>query len=109
MGCCGPDRSANEKGQIGMNAQMRNSAEELLRKYKEGRITANGVILNLLSLTGKQRLIQALEILPDELLQKLKDFTDNYQPEMRVFRGPRPKAQSVRIVKEWFKNAARAM
>jgi hypothetical protein len=84
-----------------------NPAEELLRKYKEGRITANGVILSLLSLTGKQRLIKALEILPDELLERLKDFTDDYKPEMRIFRGSRPKAQSVRIVKEWFKNATR--
>ena len=90
-----------------MNAQTRNSAEVLLRKYKEGRITANGVILNLLTLTGKQRLITAIEILPDELLQRLKNFTDDYKPEMRVFRGSRPKAQSIRIVKEWFKNAAR--
>jgi hypothetical protein len=97
----------DEKGQKVMNTQMRNSAEELLRKYKEGRITANGVILSLLSLTGKQRLIKALEILPDELLQRLKDFTDDYKPEMRIFRGSRPKAQSVRIVKEWFKNATR--
>ena len=83
------------------------SAEELLRKYKEGRITADGVILNLLSLTGKQRLIKALEVLPDELLQRLKDFTDDYKPEMRIFRGSRPKVQSIRIVKEWFKNAIR--
>jgi hypothetical protein len=50
----------DEKGQILMNAQMRNSPEELLRKYKEGRITANGLILNLLNLTGKRRLINAL-------------------------------------------------
>jgi hypothetical protein len=90
-----------------MNAQTRNSAEELLRKYKEGRITAHGVILNLLSLTGKQRLIKALEVLPDELLQRLKDFTDDYKPEMRIFRGSRPKAQSIRTVKEWFNNATR--
>jgi hypothetical protein len=89
------------------NTQSTNATEELLRKYKEGRITANGVILNLLNLTGKQRLIKALEVLPDELLQPLKDFTDDYKPEMRVFRGPRPRAQSIRIVKEWFKNAAR--
>jgi hypothetical protein len=92
-----------------MNAQMRNPAEESLRKYKEGRITANGVILNLLSLTGKQRLIKTLEVLPDDLLQKLKDFTDDYKPEMRIFRAARPKIQSIRIVKEWFKNAARAV
>lgn len=90
-----------------MNAQTKNSPDELIRKYKEGRITANGVILNLLSLTGKQRLIKALEVLPDELLQKLKDFTDNYKPEMKIFRGSRPKVQSIRIAKEWFKNAAR--
>jgi hypothetical protein len=90
-----------------MNAQTRNSAEELLRKYKEGRITANSVIANLLNLPGKQRLINALEVFPDDLLQKLRDFTDNYKPEIKVFRGPRPRAQSVRIVKEWFKNVTR--
>jgi hypothetical protein len=90
-----------------MNAQMTSSPEELLRKYKEGRITANGLILNLLNLTGKQRLINALEVFPDYLLRRLKDFTDNYKPEMRIFRGSRPKVQSIRIAKEWLKNAAR--
>jgi hypothetical protein len=89
-----------------MSAQLITS-EELLRRYKKGHITANGVILSLLNLTGKRRLLRALEILPEDLLQGLKDFVDNYKRQMRVFRGPHPKAQSVRTVREWLKNGAR--
>src|SRR5438128_407220 len=61
--------------------------ERLLRQYEQGRLTAHGFILRVLSFTGKQRLTRALEILPSEILEQLKDFIAHYETGMRVLRG----------------------
>ncbi len=75
---------------------------QLVRRYEQGRITATGLILGVLSLPGKRRLTKMLETLPADVLEQLKDFVENYKPEMRIFHGPRPNLQAVRWVREWF-------
>ncbi len=91
-----------------MTPKMTNPGQ-WLRRYEEGRITAKGLILVVLSLTGKRRLSRILEALPADILKQLKDFVDNYRPGIEVFRGPRPKMQAVRFVIEWFGCGARTV
>jgi hypothetical protein len=76
--------------------------EHMLRRYQEGRLTAQGLILAVLSLTSKSQLAEVLPALPPQLLEQLKDFADHYQAGMKVFNGPRPKMAAMRFVKEWF-------
>jgi hypothetical protein len=85
------------------------TAEQLLRWYEEGRITVNGLILNVLSSSVKRRLTTILEALPADILVQLKDFVDSYRPGMRVFHGPRPKVTAVRFVREWFNSPGRTI
>ena len=82
--------------------------QRLLWQYHQGRLTAHGFILKILSFTGKQRLTSALEVLPPEILEQLKDFISRYEPGMRVFRGPRPRPQAIRLVRDWFRYATRS-
>jgi len=82
--------------------------ERLLRQYEQGRLTAHGFILRVLSFTGKQRLTRALEIMPPEILEQLKDFIAHYETGMRVFRGPRPRTQAIRLVRDWLHYATRS-
>jgi hypothetical protein len=88
------------------NSQI-TTPEQLLRHYQEGRITPHGLILTVLSHTGKRRLTKMLDVMPEDVLRLLKDFVDNYRPGIKVFRGPHPKALAVRFVREWFHCAAR--
>jgi hypothetical protein len=76
--------------------------EQLLRRYQEGRITAKGLILIVLSVTDRLRLMKILDALPADILEQLKDFVDNYEPGMKIFHGPRPRIRAVRSVSEWF-------
>ena len=82
--------------------------QRLLREYEHGRLTAHGFILKVLNFTGKQRLTRALEMLPPEILEQLKDFISRYEPGMRVFRGPPPRPQAIRLVRDWFRYATRS-
>jgi hypothetical protein len=75
---------------------------QLVQQYEQGRITATGLILEVLSHPGKQRLAEILEALPQDILEQLKEFVENYEPGMKVFRGPRPNAKALATVKEWF-------
>jgi hypothetical protein len=59
------------------------------------------LILTVLSLSSKRRLQGILEALPREILKKLRDFTEHYQPEIRVFHGPRPNIRAVQFAREW--------
>ena len=101
-----PSYSQDEKGHAMTTPQMP-TAQQLLQRYKEGRITATGLILDVLSLPGKQRLTKILEALPLDILEQLKDFVEDYKPEREVFRGLHPKTETVRFVTEWFESADR--
>jgi hypothetical protein len=91
-----------------MSPQMA-TPRQLVRRYEEGRITSTGLILDVLNLAGKQRLTKMLEALPVDILEQLRDFVENYKPGREVFRGPRPKIQTVRFVREWFDCAERTV
>jgi hypothetical protein len=85
-----------------MTIRQVTTADQLVRQYREGKLTVQGLILTILNLTGKRRLREILEALPREVLEPLKDFIDHYRPGMRVFRGTRPNARAVEVVREWF-------
>jgi hypothetical protein len=84
-----------------------NTADQLLEHYEQGRLTAQGLILTMLSMSSKQRLTRMLGILPAELLKQLKDFVAHYDAETQVFRGPRPRIEAIRFVRQWFRYATR--
>ena len=81
-------------------------SQDLLRSYEEGRLTLDGLFLNLLSLNKSEDLEMALDSLSPELLARLQAFVENQQPRARVFNGPRPKKENVRLVKEWLRSPA---
>jgi hypothetical protein len=81
------------------------NAEQLLRRYEQGRVTAKGLILAVLSIPDRECLTKTMQALPAGILEQLKDFVASYRPGMRVFHGPRPKVQSVRFVREWLDRA----
>ena len=81
------------------------TAEQMLNRYRQGRITSQGLALELLSLTDKRLLLELLEALPADILLELKAFVEEYRPAIKVFRGPRPRPQAVRLVRKWLSRA----
>ncbi len=79
---------------------MRTPGKKILDYYEEGRITATGVVLRVLDLTDREEMREAIEILPPELLGKLRDFIETYRPDMLVFPGPPPGPDAVAMARE---------
>jgi hypothetical protein len=78
------------------------TAQEILDRYEEGRETPTGVVLDVLSLSSKRSVAEALELLPVDILKELRTFVGYYSERTGVFRGPRPKMATVRFIKDWF-------
>jgi hypothetical protein len=76
--------------------------EQILKRYQAGHVTETGLMLDVLRLTDDRDVIQALEMLPEDVLNELREFVGYYTPRTRVFPGPRPNPQTVRFVKDWF-------
>jgi hypothetical protein len=87
---------------------MKPSCKKVLDNYEEGRITATGFIIDFLNAADQDDLKEALEVLPANLLERLRDFVATYRPDMRVFRGPPPKPSAVRMAKELLANAVKS-
>jgi hypothetical protein len=68
--------------------------------YEEGRITATGFIIDFLNAADPDDLREALDILPADLLEKLREFLREYRPDMRVFRGDPPSPGAVAMARE---------
>ena len=79
---------------------MRPSCKKILDYYEEGQITRTGAVLRLLDLPNQEEMREAIEVLPPEVLEELRDFLENYRPDMLVFPGPPPKPSAVRMAKE---------
>ncbi len=73
--------------------------ERILKRYTEGRITATGVMLEVLSLTDKAAVEEALRVLPSDVMRALRQFVSRYSVCTKVFSGPRPNMQMVRYVR----------
>jgi hypothetical protein len=87
---------------------MKLSCRKVLAHYEEGRITPTGFILDFLNVADQDDLREALEVLPADLLEKLKDFVDRYRPDMLVFRGSLPAPVAVKMAREVLAEAAKA-
>jgi hypothetical protein len=74
---------------------------QALRQYQDGHITITGLILAVLSQTNKRLVGEFLARLPPDARKELETFVQDYRPRMKVFRGPRPRAATVRLVKDW--------
>jgi hypothetical protein len=79
---------------------MKPACRKVLNHYEEGRITATGFIIDFLNAADPDDLREALEILPPDLLQRLKTFVETHRPDMRVFRGPPPDPAAMRMAKD---------
>jgi hypothetical protein len=88
--------------------QVNPSCGKILRYYNEGRITATGFIIDFLNSVDQDDLREALEILPPELLERLRDFVASWRPDMRVFRGPPPDPNAVRMARELLANTEKS-
>jgi hypothetical protein len=67
--------------------------------YEEGRITATGFIFGFLNAADPDDVREALDILPADLLEKLREFLREYRPGMRVFRGSLPSPAAVEMAR----------
>jgi len=81
--------------------------QDLIRKYEEGRLTPTGLILLVLHQSRKQAVVEALELLPPPLLQQLKQFVQDYRPDVSVFHGPTPNPKTIQFVADWLANTTR--
>jgi hypothetical protein len=79
---------------------MKKPYGKILREYEEGRITSTGFIIDLLNTVNHDGLKEALEALPSDLVERVREFVENYRPDMRVFRGPQPDPSAVTMAKE---------
>jgi hypothetical protein len=68
--------------------------------YEERRITATGFIIDFLNAADPDDLREALDVLPPDLLEKLREFVRDYRPGMRVFRGDPPSPDAVVMARE---------
>lgn len=79
-------------------------SHDLVRSYEEGRLTRDGLFLNLLSLNRKQDLREVLKSLSPDLLAPLQAFVLAHRPRAKVFNGPRPRMENVRLIREWLQS-----
>lgn len=79
---------------------MNEDVRRVLDDYEEGRATATGFILDLLNNVKHADLKEALESLPVDLVERVREFVVTYRPEMKAFRGPPPDPIAVEIAKE---------
>jgi hypothetical protein len=76
----------------------------LLDRYKEGDLTATGLIIGVLNLGTEGYIREALKILPPSTVNQLRHFVSYYGPDTRVFNGPRPDMKNVLLVRKLLKN-----
>ena len=79
---------------------MREAHRKILRNYEAGRITPTGFILDLMNDANRDELKEMLDVIPPDLLRKLRDFVVRFRPDIKVFRGPPPDPSVVRVAKE---------
>ncbi|MGO9115670.1 MAG: hypothetical protein ACLP9L_41215 [Thermoguttaceae bacterium] len=82
------------------------SFEQAISHYETGRLTDTGLMLETLQLVNAQNVDLILNSLPSEVVEALKRFVQGYHSSLRVFNGPKPSAESVRIVKGWLAERA---
>jgi hypothetical protein len=78
------------------------TARQIIQWYWEGRITATGLILELLDQTDESVITETLENLPPEVVKRLRKTVSYYSPKTLVFGGPTPRMPTVQFVKDWF-------
>jgi hypothetical protein len=86
---------------------MKPSCRRVWDHYEEGRITRTGFVIDFLNVADQDDLRGALEVLPPELLEELRDLVASYRPDMKVFRGDPPKPSAVKMAKEVLADAAK--
>ncbi len=76
--------------------------------YQEGRITATEFLIKFLNAADPEDVREALDTLPADLLEILRQFLKDYRPEMRVFRGSPPRACAVKMARAVLDEPARS-
>jgi hypothetical protein len=87
---------------------MKKTYINILNKYEQGRITSSGFIIELLNSLNHDELKDALELLPSDLVERVRVFVESYRPEMRVFRGLAPDLDAVEMARELLTRAVRS-
>jgi hypothetical protein len=88
---------------------MKPACRKVWDHYEEGRITATGFIIDFLNAAAPEDLREALDVLPADLLEKLREFVREYRPGMRVFRGDPPSPGAVPMAREVLSEPARSV
>ncbi len=87
---------------------MKPACKKVWDHYEEGRITPTGFIIGFLNAADEDDLREALEVLPPDLLGRLRDFVQTWRPDMRVFRGPPPDSAAVKMAREVLANTVKS-
>jgi hypothetical protein len=66
---------------------MNPTCNKILRDYDEGRTTPTGFFIDFLNAANRDDLDEALDVLPPDLIQRLRAFVATYHADTRVFRG----------------------
>ena len=85
-----------------MTAPRELTAQKILERWNTGYSTTCGVLLAILSQSDKKVVVEALGMIPPDLLKELEEFVGYYTPKTLIFNGPRPNASTLRFVKGWF-------
>jgi hypothetical protein len=79
---------------------MKTSYTKLLNEYEEGRITSTGFVVELLNSVNHDELKEALEMLPSDLVDRVRDFVESYRSDMKVYGGSPPDPSFVKLARE---------
>jgi hypothetical protein len=73
----------------------------VLEKYRDGRLTTTGLILETLDLPEEEMIDEVLEAVPEEVRDSFSLFVDDYTPGMVIINGPRPREDAIQHARDW--------
>ncbi len=87
---------------------MKKTYTRIMKEYDEGRTRATGFSVDLLNSLTPDELKEALEALPADHLERVRDFVESYRPDMRVFHGSLPESGAVKLARELLANTVKS-
>jgi hypothetical protein len=84
-----------------MSIENMTTLQRALSDYEIGRLTSTGLMLESLQIIDSGNVDSVLAALPSGVVETLARFVQGYHRDIRVFNGPKPSEESVRIAKEW--------
>ncbi len=82
--------------------------EQLLKRYENGAITADHLVVDVLNTLDPDNPGKALGVLPQELLQRVLAFVHAYRPgKMKANYGRIPTVEQVEAARKWIEDRSK--